>query len=159
MPHMDLAQLLADHITGLLQRDHRLPEQHGCQAVLTEMVVGKAIEVMRAHGYTTSEAVAIGDRATEQVRASLVAKDIRRILPEIELVKDDTAQIDGLEEASKLETVNTDDDFSELDQPLRHENKFPKSHLCRRLRDLVLAQEDCTEEVLAAAHRITSHNY
>ncbi len=98
---------------------------------------------MRAHGYTVSEATAICDRAAEKVRALLVAKEIQRILPEAS-GKRESIQIGGL--------------LDRLDKTFTTENEFPKHHVRQQVRDLMPVQDDCTEEVLAAASRIACPN-
>jgi len=151
---VDLAESIAGHITGLLERDYA--SQDYCAAEITASVVKQAIEVMQAHGYTLSEATAIGDCAAEKVRALLAAKEIQRLLPHAMVAKNQALKIDKLEAPGERESSKIGGLLDRLDKTFTTGNKFPKHHVRQRLSDPV--QDDCTEEVLAAASRIACPN-
>ena len=155
MPHIDLAQLLADHITDSLDRDQSAQECQRCSAKVIESAVQTAIGVMQEHGYTLSEAVTIGNRATDQVRASLVARRIQRILPDLQL-NNDTPEQKGEIEQPILKRIEPEEFSDRIDEPLKHEELRPASHFRRRLRPFRSEQSDCSEEVLAAAKKLAS---
>ena len=156
MTYVDLAELIAGHIAGLLERD--CAGQDYCAAEVTASVMKQAIEVMQAHGYTVSEATAICDRAVEKIRALLVAKDIQRIVPDVGFAKKQALQIDEFQAPGKRESIKIGGLLDRLDKTFTTGNEFPKHHVRQRLRDVMPVQDDCTEEVLAAASRIACPN-